>query len=544
MTRVVVFLALFSGGVALFEMSSQQISATTGDAATALLEGESIASGHVLLQGWALSLDSFWTLEALCYAIAVRVDGVHLYLLHLIPAIVAMVVVFLGIFIAAEGRSRRGGVVGAVAVLVLLGLPSPVLAYFFLQGPWHITTALAVLIALALTMRSHRRSAQLAASFVLAFALLSDSATVFLGVLPIFGVGLFQLLRTRKFRDGAPYMLTSLLALVLALAIHEIGHALGMFTLVNRSLVVSPKQLSHNVFLLVHRIPALFGVGDLPLSSLSQGALGFQVVRAILLLLVLVTFVVGIYRTSRAIIRLRHAREPLSPARCIDGVLLFGLLGDIAFYIVGSANGHVEFTKYLTAGVIFLVIFCARSLGEFAERQGHRVDARHVRRVDARSVGVWIGSAVVACCVLVCGYQFVAQAMKTAPGQKTHQLTIFLASHHLGNGIGSYPIASLVSVDSSLRNMVRPVEANGAKVIVSFDRQRDNSWYVGANFRYLIYDTTVPWHGVDLASATKTFGRPKKIFVVGPYRILAWDHPLQVSVTTVSKESPLHIIFK
>src|ERR1700722_10838730 len=47
--------------VALFYVASVHSLAGDSDGATVVLEGQAMSGGHVMLHGWALSLDSFWS---------------------------------------------------------------------------------------------------------------------------------------------------------------------------------------------------------------------------------------------------------------------------------------------------------------------------------------------------------------------------------------------------------------------------------------------------------------------------------------------------
>ena len=61
--------------------------AAISDGASVALEGQAIGNGHVLLHGWALSYDSFWTLDALFYTLASVLVGIRPSLLFAVPAI-------------------------------------------------------------------------------------------------------------------------------------------------------------------------------------------------------------------------------------------------------------------------------------------------------------------------------------------------------------------------------------------------------------------------------------------------------------------------
>ncbi len=520
----------FAGLVALYEDAAQQISATTVDAATALLEGRTLLSGHLLLHGWALSLDSFWALEAVGYAILTPLFGVHLSDLHLLPAVLAA-----GIFVIAismvrwhrDGRSARAALLLLAALLLV---PSPTFAYFFLQGPWHLSTTLAVLITYQLILRLPNRSGIPLAAMVLTLTLLSDSAALFLGVLPLLVVGAGEVLRTRRLVTGAPLLLSGIGAVVLALIVHFVGRALGMFVLVNRSLVISGHQVGHNFGLLPGRLLALLGIDSLPLGGIHRGSTLFVASRYLVLLLVLFGLLVVVWHLLQLVRHPLRRQAPLPPVRRLEGLLLLSALGDLAFFAIGSANGHVEFTKYLTAGVIFAAILSSRAFGELIGAKRHLL-----RR--------WVLPLTAAVASVICATQFVLQLTKPAPAQRSHQLATYLVAHHLREGVASYPIANLVTVDSGLVLLVRPVTTTAKGQLIAFDRQRDSAWY-RSTFSYLVYDTSVPWHGVNLQSAIRSLGAPNRVIAVGSYRVLLYPHGFHIRVPAIAPSAPLQIHFR
>jgi hypothetical protein len=114
-----------------------------------------MGNGHVLLHGWALSYDSFWTLDALFYALASVIVGIRPSLLFAVPAGIATAVIVVGVIMAREGRRGTAAVIGSVTVVVLLAFPTHAFASFFVRGPFHVVTALYALIAFA-GLRRHR----------------------------------------------------------------------------------------------------------------------------------------------------------------------------------------------------------------------------------------------------------------------------------------------------------------------------------------------------------------------------------------------------
>ena len=188
--RVAVLMAL-ALLVVLFDLASRHVFGSNSDDATIVLQGQSLSSGHLTLQGWDLSYDSFWTVDVLFYAVAVRLLGVGPDLLNLVPAVIATLLVVVVVRVTRQGRSDRGFLAGAALVVALLALPGPGLSFFLLQGGWHAATTLWCLLIFVGVSRSSGRWSLAAATALVAAGLLGDLLTLTLVIVPlVVGAGL------------------------------------------------------------------------------------------------------------------------------------------------------------------------------------------------------------------------------------------------------------------------------------------------------------------------------------------------------------------
>ena len=200
--RELVLILLLAAGVlvlfALLDALAAHDVLANSDSATVALEGQSLTHGNLTLSGWSLSLDSFWTVDALFYALGSALIGFTPALVHAVPAVIALLVICLGIIAARLGLPRRGSLVAGGVVVALLGLPSHTLATFFLQGPWRIATALWCLAAFVALSRGGFGWRFVIAVVFLAAGLLGDLQTVGMGVAPVALAGLVAAARTRR----------------------------------------------------------------------------------------------------------------------------------------------------------------------------------------------------------------------------------------------------------------------------------------------------------------------------------------------------------
>ena len=113
-TAVAGFLVL----VAILYVSARHAFAGDSDGATVVLQGHAMGTGNVTLDGWALSLDSFWTVDAVVYTFVELVTGMRGMLMFLVPAMIAASVVVVGALLARDGRRGIAGVAAATTVII------------------------------------------------------------------------------------------------------------------------------------------------------------------------------------------------------------------------------------------------------------------------------------------------------------------------------------------------------------------------------------------------------------------------------------------
>jgi hypothetical protein len=193
--------------------------------------------------------------------------------------------------------------------------------------------------------------------------------------------------------------------------------------------------------------------------------------------------------------------------RWLDDALVIAMLGSVATFVVLAVNG-VPGARYLVATVVFASVLSGRIVAQAWQR------LRPGRAARAMCV---VGVAVALCFAAGLGYT-IAQPV---PVQSATTLATWLEVHHLRNGVGGYWASSITTVESRGAITVRPVWANPDGKLGRYMKLSSASWYAGQRFQFLVYETPV-YQGVDTVSATKTWGRPAHIYVVGDYHVLVW----------------------
>jgi hypothetical protein len=503
--------------VAVLYLASVSSRIADSDAATIVLQGQSMSSGHLTLHGWALSFDSFWTVDALFYTVAVLVAGVMSSLPFLVPSVIAAVVIIVGALLARDGRGGAAGVAAAATVVVLLGMPSYVLSIFFLHGPWHIGTALWCLIAFAGLRRGRFGWGWFVAVVFFAFGLLGDFQIAVMGMFPALAAGLVAMPRTRDWRQGVPSVSAPIAALLLAGALRSLALIVGTFTIGAGNGTASLTQMRTNVVHAATWGAHMFGVGIGPGIGPSPAPAALETVHIVGLLAVVAGVAVATFGLVHGAVTGRGDHDATAGWR-IDDFLLFGVFADLAMFVGLSVTDDRSYSRYLTAAVIFGVVLAGRLVGRLAAR----FDSPRFRRRGTLVGVAVIGSFAAALALNISGPR---------PTKPYAPLGQFLMAHELHTGIGDYWSASLTTVATNDAVTVRPVIADPAGRVVRYRKQSTEAWYAGKPFEFLVFDTAKPWGGVDSSTAIRTFGPPVHTYVAGSYRVLVWSHPITVSGT-------------
>ncbi|HVB04696.1 MAG TPA: hypothetical protein VNF07_00380 [Acidimicrobiales bacterium] len=497
---VLVFVALLDSAVHAVVANS--------DSATVALEGRALAHGNLTLSGWSLSLDSFWTIDALFYAAGVAVLGFVPALNHVVPAAIALGVVLVGAAIAAGGAARRGALVAALCVTVFLTLPAHALAAFLLQGPWHVATTLWCLVAFLALGRGRTRWRYPLAALFLAGGLLGDLQTVGIGVAPVALSGLLAAARTRRWRSALGALGVAGCAVLGAVAVRALTSALGAFSFHEAHHTASLGQMTSDLGHLASWGLALLGVVRGPYDG---PALPFPIEAAHLV--VALGIIVGLSASLLGSLRgaLAGHADPEGRFR-LDDLLVLGFLGDLALFEVLTLSKNPGYARYLTPAVIFAVLLAARRAAELADRPAPPRPRR-------------AALAVVLACTIGLAAGLAIDLHQPVPRQPVDPVDAFLLAHHLTEGIGDYWAASIVTLESRGAVTVRPVVADPAGTIVRDGRQSDVGWYRGRAFQFLVYQRA-PYGRVSIATVEHTFGRPAHLYALGKYYVVVWPHLL------------------
>jgi hypothetical protein len=491
------------------------------DKASTILEGQAVGAGHVLLHGWTLPLDSFWTLDQIYFAVATHIVGLRTGLMHAGSAFYGALIVVVAVAMSRDGRARSAALAGTIVCIALLVFPTPTMSWFFLGFGYHIDTLLYALLAFAALRKGRFGWSWGLGVALLTIGTLGDLLMVAYGVVPLVLAGLVAALRRRYWRAGVAPAAAAMASLLTAEAVHAIVNALGGFV-VGAPL---PTADLHQIFLNLRNLFSYGGelVGLAPQAVTGNVPLVLRYAHAAAGVCMLACLAAALWNLlSGAILGRpgRMARPGDAELWRLDDTLVFAAFGAATTFVVMSLSSAIGGVRYLVPAVLCMAILSGRMLSQ----------------AWPRIVGSWArrGFGAVAAMVLVSfaiglGYEL----SPPAPVNAAVGLTTWLEAHHLDRGVGDYWAANITTVVSGGAVTVRPVVTTHAGTIQSAVNQASSSWYSDQQFQFLVYDTPI-WDDVDSLSATRTWGRPAHMYMVGTYRVLVWSHSISVDPQAIA----------
>jgi hypothetical protein len=525
--RPVVWLALLVAGVGLvvlFYAGSEHSVASTSDNATLVLQGRSLADGNVLLNHWNLSQDSFWTLDVLFNAVGYAVIGIRPALLYLVPAVVATLVVLVGVLIARDNRKTAAAGAGAIAVILVLAFPTSFMASFFLHGGLHIVTALATLLAFYAMRRGRLGWGWVVATVILAAATLGDLQAVPYGTIPMALAGLVGAARLRTWRAAAAPVSAAVASVVLAVIVRLVADAIGTFAMASINPRAPTEQMTKNAVHLFSTVANLLGVRN---NAFGTGGVPdwLQTCRDATALVLAACFIVALIRLITGALLGSSARAHRSVVWWqsdesgwrLDDMLVIACFGPAAMFVgLTLSTTNFTFGRYLTASVIFVAVLAGRVVGRWYSR----ATLQHSLR------GIRVGAGALAAAVALTTFAGTGYALAApVPDQPVTQLMALLDEHGLTHGLGDYWSASITTVQSKGKIEIRPVAVGADNRLTPYDRESDDGWF-GGTFQFVVTDATDPVGTVDGTTTRASWGRAAHIYTSGIYTVRVWSHPI------------------
>jgi hypothetical protein len=476
-----------------------------------------VLHGNIFLNHWILASDNDYLTDLPIFAILGLIFGPVHWL-----TIAEPVIVFALILLAAMMLVRRAAPPntplwpGAVAILLLLGIPFTPARQTFLIPAFHTATIMyclyAVLILQPVLSGKHVNRLLFIPFLLLLFsAIASDPLTDAFFALPLLALLLLRVwfYQTLSLDEGIIFGLTLLACYSGAVWPH--------FTTFHQGFLVNVNYVPGVVPDMLHLISNLRGLFSLTLCWFDvspavlppvYGAHVFAVTRLTLFVILFGAWTVIVWRMPRA-------RD--------DGLQQFFTLGAIClalanvasinFYSLDHKEGvHLPEIRFLAPGFVILVIAGVIELQRFLPYLLKHL----IWRRAAASIGIVCGLAFV-----LCAAQQVAKASLQPPGYQmapSYDLTQWLLAQHYSYGIADYWNANMITAASDGKVICDPAMGI-APGIQYYPLNIDISRFQAKRRPQFVVIMKGNLSLVTMTGAVQAYGPPVKIDQLGSYTI-------------------------
>jgi hypothetical protein len=484
---------------------SQQVPLNS-DQASSVLEGWAMAHGNVLLGGWTLPSDSFFTDKLPLLALLERFQGLTAAVEYEAAGLLGAGVVLAGIWLAGgrlRGRTRAVAmlVTGALLASQALLLPGSGASFpagsLLPAGTDHAASLLLLLVACLALQGARRCRVWLALAWLaLAAASIGDPLAAVVGGGAVAGVGALDLAVGRHEGTRRDLVLIFIgLSSGIAAPLAWWGiRSLGGFTaapLLGGGYGLPPpvSSLSHNLAVGGQALLTLFGADFL---SRPAGLAWLSVLLHLCGLALVVAVLAFLLRPRRWL-----------ALDLVSRVLALGMLADAAAYLVGQQATDLTSARYLLPFLGFGAVL--------AGREG-------VPRLIALRPRLWLGAVALGAAYagVFAGGAVMAQP---APAPLT-AVTAWLSKHGATQGLGTYWDTNVVTVSTHGAIAVRAVSTTSG-ALKPFLWHTTVSWYDARGDRA----TFVLLAGGDTtgrAVVEKSLGPPSEMTTVEGTTIMVW----------------------
>lgn len=460
------------------------------DEANVLLEANSMLSGNFLLKGWTLSPDTFWTIDVLINSIAIAIRGFTPTLMHEVPAVIYILIITLSLVLVKRKASITDSWVGLVVCFAIIGITTPLLTEYAAQSPVHLGTILYFIIGIVLLDKmkpSKLRNFALFIIFTLAY--LGDPLTLYIFIIPVLIVLVLKWLYSGRPSNDL-FLIGSFIAVIpFSTIVLELVSIFGGFhTSALSYFLPDITQIPNQIQLCVQNILYLFGVIPFGYKWLS--------IQGISSILRIIPLVLVFYFVIKYIVDIIKRKD----FDLVSGILSVSIVFDIVAFILYAGSVDLWSSRYLLPVVILGAIVVGRNI---------KIKRR---RYSIATILLFLSLSAF----------FIYRLFLPVAISPVANVENWLKSNNFTYGYGSYWNASIITVETNNSVKVRPIMARDDGYIVPYKWLSEDKWYEGEEGYFIVFDDK-GYGGINLDTATKTFGPPSQINKIDSFTILTWE---------------------
>lgn len=474
------------------------------DNASILLQAQAMHHGNLLLQGWSMPTDDFLTNEIPLYALGLALGFSMPALLHIVPAFLYILLVLTGGYLASLLLPQKQRLWSVVAFVGIVAFPASDMAGGFLIGPVHLGTVLFTLLGLIAYwhyLHATKRQWLVFALLLLLvlLAVLGDPFALVLFVVPlVLTESLDMLVKKRLASFNVRTIISVLGVTLLAFGIRQVLNSAGVHILLTAGFSVTdfPNMLKHTENALLY-LATIFHANIFTHSSLALSNLPFFLNMGVVLILM--------YATVRWC--LRSLFRAVTTHEKMVSVLTWSMLGILAAYIVSTLGITI---RYLYPLLFFGGVASFAMLTPWVKKP------------------ILLGATLLVFVMNSAAFAVSLWQAPTTPVPEAQLMTL-LQEHHLTQGLGTYWVAPIVTVQSQEHIVLRQVVIQDHS-IHPYVFLADEKWFHVSNMQHTNF---IVYRNIDednpqafYNASVHSFGVPDHQYRTGIYIVLAWDTPL------------------
>jgi len=480
------FAALFLLTIIFFNFGKTVV--INSDGICSILEASSILKGNILLHGWTLPSDSYYTLDTQVDALFLKLGINPIYLYHLTPAVIysSLLLVLYNINRLLSGRKT----IALLSVALFASINSTLYKSLVLFSPIHIMTILFILLVYYFYYQSSLKISILLGSLFLYLAVLGDPYAIFAGTLPIVLYSFFMIYREKitlqliKYRNLKLIFYSITTTLVAKLSVYAIRIFGGYHTVSTQFRFIALDKFSHNFYLLV------LSLLDITQSNFfGLDVFSLKTTIYILHMLIIIFFIY-------ALVKYKFGKKPIA-----DICLISGVTTSLCF-VLSTEPINVATSRYLLDIPMFISVIFASS---------------EILYKNKKVLLLSIASA------LIFTIYFFVNTLKEKPASLDvyNKVISTLEKNNLTYGLAGYWNAAPFTLLSDNHIKVRQALNNHGK-IVPYVWLSNSNWYSTTTHPQFFILGQSGNFGLTVDSVIKNFGPYNKLKIIGPYKIIIY----------------------
>lgn len=419
--RLKIYLSIITVFTFLFCLSAALENGITSDAASMYREALDIANGNWLLHGWTLSTVPFYFTDTIWYAMLIKLIGNHQLTMWVAPVIVYTIIVTISSYLIYE---KNKNYVGALALLICVAMPSNFASQLTLAMCIHVGTLLISILSIAIIGK--KRICIYFLVFVMSsLSIFSDPMFLYIFSIPLISACLFEC--RKKYNHHHIIIITFVVSSVIMAKL--LSHVAISYDFLVTPGTTTPK------FVEFDRIG--FNLGLIAIGCISYFD-AFIFGRDISI--ETIPFIIRFIMMISWYVLLTYSSIKLFGKSMLDTYLVISTILLPLAYLLSNMPVDIATTRYLVYSFITGSIIIGRFISSCDFKIHH----------------------IIICIVVIFSANIRAIEYKK-PNDEVNKISDFIKSKSLGDGYGTFWVASSVSVRSGYS--IAPIKFDNEKPV-------------------------------------------------------------------------------